>query len=286
VTNHNRLRVAVPNKGLMAGPAAEMLDEAGYRQRHEKQDLTVLDTVNDVEFFFLRPRDIPVYVGSGELDLGLTGRDYVLESSADVVERLALGFAECTFRYAAPAEHGWTVDDLDGRRIASSRPNLTATDLARRGMKAEVVPLDGAVEIAVALGVADAIADIVGSGGTLRRHGLAAVGEPICVGEAVLVERAGSASRADADQFVARVRGVVVAQQYVMLDYNCPRERLDAATAMTPGLQSPTVVPLADDRSVAVRAMVCRKNAQAVMDRLAAVGATAIVSSDIRTCRL
>ncbi|QUH06287.1 ATP phosphoribosyltransferase [Saccharopolyspora erythraea] len=276
----------MPNKGQMTDPAARMLEEAGYRQRHEKQDLTVLDPDNDIEFFFLRPKDIPLYVGSGELDLGITGRDFVLESGAPLAERLRLGFAECTFRYAAPAEHGWTVDDLDGKRIATSRPNLTSTDLARRGLKAEVVRLDGAVEISVQLGVADAIADIVSSGHTLRRHGLAIVGDPICTGEAVLVDRADADAEPAKEQFLARIRGVVVAQQYVMLEYVCRREELDAAAELTPGLESPTILALADDRWISVRAMVCRKNVPTIMDRLAAAGAKAIVSSDVRACRL
>jgi ATP phosphoribosyltransferase len=285
VTHDGRLRVAVPNKGRMADPAAEILEEAGYRQRRGKHDLTLLDTANDVEFFFLRPRDIPIYVGSGELDLGLTGRDYVQEAAAAVVERLALGFAACTFRYAAPAGCDWTVDDLDGVRIATSRPNLTAADLARRGMKAEIVPLDGAVEIAVALGVADAVADIVGSGDTLRRHGLAVIGAPICMGEAVLVQGIDAKPRPVVERFVARVRGAVGAAQYVVLGYNCPAALLETAKGMTPGVQSPTIVPLAAGL-VAVRAMVRRQDAQAMMDRLAEAGATAIVAADIRSCRL
>ncbi|GAA4618119.1 ATP phosphoribosyltransferase [Saccharopolyspora hordei] len=281
------LRVAVPNKGTLAGPASEMLAEAGYRQRHEQRDLTVLDAVNDVEFFFLRPKDIAIYVGSGELDLGLTGRDLALDSGAPVEEVLALGFGGSTFRYAAPAgPREWTLADLEGKRIATSYPKLVADDLARHGVRAEVIRLDGAVEISIQLGVADAIADVVGSGRTLRQHGLTAFGEPICKSEAVVIERRGSDQQQAKDQLIARLQGVVFAQQYVMLDYNCPRELLDEATTMTPGLGSPTMAPLADDRWVAVRAMVSRKDAPAIMDRLAAVGAKAILSSDIRACRL
>ncbi|MDA3647584.1 ATP phosphoribosyltransferase [Saccharopolyspora indica] len=281
------LRVAVPNKGTLAGPASEMLAEAGYRQRHEQRDLTVLDATNDVEFFFLRPKDIAIYVGSGELDLGLTGRDLALDSGAPVEERLALGFGGSTFRYAAPAgPHEWTPADLQDKRIATSYPKLVTDDLARHGVTAEVIRLDGAVEISIQLGVADAIADVVGSGRTLRQHGLAAFGDPICKSEAVVIERRGSAVDPVKDQLIARLQGVVFAQQYVMLDYNCPRELLDEATAMTPGLGSPTMAPLADENWVAVRAMVSRKEAPAIMDRLVAVGAKAILSSDIRACRL
>jgi ATP phosphoribosyltransferase len=280
------LRVAVPNKGALAGPAAEMLGEAGYRGRHESRDLTVLDPTNDVEFFFLRPKDIAIYVGSGELDLGITGRDLALDSGAPVTERLALGFGSSTFRYAAPAGQQWRVEDIAGKRLATSYPRLVAADLAARGINAEVIRLDGAVEISVQLGVADAIADVVGSGRTLRQHDLVAFGDPICESQAVLLQGAAADGSPAKDQLAARLQGVVFAQNYVMLDYDCPKRILDEAVTITPGLESPTVAPLADDDWVAVRAMVSRAEANLVMDRLAALGAKAVLASDIRSCRL
>lgn len=280
------LRVAVPNKGALAGPASEMLGEAGYRQRHEQRDLTVLDPVNEVEFFFLRPKDIPIYVGSGELDLGITGRDLALDSGAPVAETLQLGFGGSTFRYAAPAGRDWTVADLQGKRLATSYPRLVRDDLATQGIEADVIRLDGAVEISVQLGVADAIADVVGSGRTLRQHDLVAFGDPICVSEAVLVHRVDSPDPRAKAQLAARLQGVVFAQQYMMLDYDCPRELLDKAIAITPGLESPTVAPLADNDWVAVRAMVSRKKVNKIMDELAEAGAKAVLASDIRSCRL
>ncbi|MPZ79344.1 MAG: ATP phosphoribosyltransferase [Actinophytocola sp.] len=280
------LRVAVPNKGALAGPAAEMLAEAGYRGRHESRDLTVLDPTNDVEFFFLRPKDIAVYVGSGDLDLGITGRDLALDSGAPVTERLALGFGGSTFRYAAPAGRTWEVGELAGRRLATSYPRLVREDLAARGITAEVIRLDGAVEISVQLGLADAIADVVGSGRTLRQHNLVAFGDPICESEAVLLHGTNADGSATKDQLAARLQGVVFAQQYMMLDYDCPKALLDRAITVTPGLESPTVAPLADPEWVAVRAMVPRNEANPVMDRLAALGAKAVLASDIRSCRL
>jgi ATP phosphoribosyltransferase len=279
------LRVALPSKGTLAAPASEMLAEAGYRQRHDAKDLTVIDTVNEVEFFFLRPRDISVYVGSGELDLGITGRDLVLDSEAPVTERLALGFGGSSFRYAAPLGREWKVGDLDGLRVATAYPRLVTADLARHGVHVNLIQLDGAVEISVQLGVADAIADVVGSGRTLRQHGLTAFGDPICSSEAVLVERADAEPSAERAQLAARLQGVVFAQQYMMLDYDCPRSLLDAAIAITPGLESPTLAPLADPDWVAVRAMVPRKDANRIMDELSACGAKAILASDIRSCR-
>ncbi|MGH3758884.1 ATP phosphoribosyltransferase [Actinophytocola sp.] len=280
------LRVAVPNKGALAGPAAEMLAEAGYRGRHETRDLTVLDPVNDVEFFFLRPKDIPIYVGSGELDLGITGRDLALDSGAPVTERLSLGFGASTFRYAAPADHEWRVDDLAGKRLATSYPRLVSADLGARGIDAEVIRLDGAVEISVQLGVADAVADVVGSGRTLRQHNLVAFGDPICESQAVLLAGDAADGSPAKEQLAVRLQGVVFAQQYMMLDYDCPKTLLDRAITITPGLESPTVAPLADPDWVAVRAMVPRNEANLVMDRLSALGAKAVLASDIRACRL
>ena len=285
------LRVAVPNKGALSEPAAEILAEAGYRRRTDPKDLTVIDPLNHVEFFFLRPKDIAIYVGSGELDFGITGRDLVLDSDAPVRERLALGFGSSSFRYAGPAGRDWTPADLAGKRIASAYPNLVRKDLAARGIEATVIRLDGAVEISVQLGVADAIADVVGSGRTLSMHDLVAFGEPLCDSEAVLIERAdrgghdqGEATAAR-DQLVARVQGVVFGQQYLMLDYDCPRSVLDKATSITPGLESPTIAPLADPDWVAVRALVPRQGVNEIMDELAAIGAKAILASDIRFCR-
>lgn len=280
------LRVAVPNKGALAGSASEMLGEAGYRQRHEQRDLTVLDPTNNVEFFFLRPKDIAIYVGSGELDLGITGRDLALDSGAPVDERLALGFGSSTFRYAAPDGLQWTIEDLDGKRLATAYPRLVRDDLAMRGVSAEVIRLDGAVEISVQLGVADAIADVVGSGRTLRQHNLVPFGDPICVSEAVLLQRKGSEDSQARDQLVARLQGVVFAQQYLMLDYDCPKSLLDEAIVITPGIESPTVAPMASPDWVAVRALVPRSEANLIMDKLAALGAKAVLASDIRSCRL
>ena len=281
------LRVAVPNKGALSEPATEILTEAGYRRRSDPKDLTVVDPVNDVEFFFLRPKDIAIYVGSGDLDFGITGRDLAQESLAPVRERLALGFGTSSFRYAAPAGRDWTVADLAGKRIATAYPNLVRKDLRDRGIDATVIRLDGAVEISVQLGVADAVADVVGSGRTLGLHNLVAFGEPLCDSEAVLIERetVEEATAAARDQLAARVQGVVFGQQYLMLDYDCPRAVLERATAVTPGLESPTIAPLADPNWVAVRALVPRKGVNAIMDELASIGAKAILASDVRFCR-
>jgi ATP phosphoribosyltransferase len=280
------LRVAVPNKGSLSAPSSELLTEAGYRQRHDHRELVLVDPANDTEFFFLRPRDIATYVGSGQLDVGITGRDLLLDSRTDADEILALGFGGSTFRYAARPGTVTEVADLHGKRVATSYAGLVARDLERRGVTAEVIRLDGAVETAVRLGVADVVADVVSTGTTLRQAGLEVLGEPILESEAVLIRRAGAEVTGAVEQLLRRLQGVIIARQYVMLDYDIRVEAVDRACEITPGLESPTVSPLHDEGWVAVRSMVLRKNANPVMDELWELGARGILVSDIVACRL
>ena len=280
------LRVAVPNKGSLADPAAEMLREAGYRQRSDQRELVLLDPENETEFFFLRPRDIATYVGSGQLELGITGRDLLLDSDADAEELLALGFGGSTFRYAAREGTVTELADLAGKRVATSYGGLVRRDLATRGIEAEVVQLDGAVETAVRLGVADVIADVVSTGTTLRQAGLEVIGEVILTSEAVLVRRRGEPSNGRIEQFVRRMNGVIIARRYVMIAYDVRNDHLDAACAITPGIESPTVSPLHEEGWSAVQAMVLRKDTNRVMDELWELGARGILVTDILACRL
>lgn len=280
------LRVAVPNKGSLSEAALEILQEAGYPGRGDSKRLTVMDEANDIEFFFLRPKDIPIYVGAGHLHLGITGRDLAADSMAPVQEVLKLGFGPSTFRYAAPVDQEWTVEKLEGKRIATSYPNLVRQDLANRGITAEVIRLDGAVEISIKLGVADVIADVVSTGRTLRKQGLAPFGEPLCHSEAVVVAHADTEVTDEQSVFLRRLTGILHAKTYLMLDYNIHSSKLAEATKITPGLSGPTVSPLAHEDWVAVRAMIPKKTANPIMDQLAALGAEAILASDIRIARI
>jgi ATP phosphoribosyltransferase len=280
------LRVAVPNKGSLAEPAADMLRESGYRQRTDPRELLLHDADNDAEFFFLRPRDIATYVGSGELDVGITGRDLLLDSGAPAEEVLPLGFAQSTFRFAARPGSAASVEDFAGKRVATSYGGLLAKYFADRGVDAEVVRLDGAVETAVRLGVADVIADVVSTGTTLRQAGLEIVGEPILESEAVLVRRTGSAPSPAVDQLARRLQGVIIARQYVLMDYDIRAELVDDAVRLTPGIESPTVSPLHDRGWVAVRAMVPRVDTNRIMDELWDLGGRGILVTDIHACRL
>jgi ATP phosphoribosyltransferase len=280
------LRVAVPNKGQLAEPARSMLVEAGYLRSASSRDLLVHDPDNDVEFFFLRPRDIAIYVGEGTLDLGITGRDMLLDSAAKADEILSLGFAPSSFRLAAPAGLAATAADLDGKRIATSYAGVLEPWLAAQGIRARVVKLDGAVENAVALGVADAVADVVATGTTLRRAGLELVGEPILASEALLVRRSGAPVVPAVDTFVRRLQGVMVARSYVLVDYDILTIRLDDACALTPGIESPTISSLHDPQWSAVRAMVPVSDVHRIMDELFDLGARGIIVTDIHACRL
>ncbi len=280
------LRVAVPNKGQLADPARSMLTEAGYLRSASTRELVVHDPENDVEFFFLRPRDIAIYVGEGTLDVGITGRDMLLDSAASADEVLSLGFAPSAFRLAAPQGSASSPADLAGLTIATSYAGLLEDYLAREGIDARVVKLDGAVENAVALGVADAVADVVATGTTLRRAGLELVGEPILVSEALVIRRSGAPQVPAVETFVRRLHGVMVARSYVLVDYDIRTEQLERACAMTPGIESPTVSSLHDPLWSAVRAMVPTADVHRVMDELYELGARGILVTDIHACRL
>lgn len=280
------LRIAVPNKGSLSEPATVMLREAGYRQRRETRELVLVDKANEVEFFYIRPRDVAVYVGAGTVDVGITGRDLLLDSGVNAIEHRPLGFARSTFRFAAPEGEISQLNDLAGKRIATSYDHLVKEYLKEHHISAEVVHLDGAVESSVRLGVADAIADVVETGSTLRTAGLETFGDPLLKSEAVLIRNADLANSKDLDVLDGRLEGVIVARSWVIMDYDCPEEHLTEAVKLTPGYQSPTISPLHEDGWVAVRAMVEREDINRVMDQLHDVGARGIIVTPILTSRI
>lgn len=279
------LRVAVPNKGSLSEIASEMLHEAGYVGRRDPRALNVRDERNGVEFFYLRPRDIATYVGSGALDVGITGRDLLLDSQSPAVEIASLDFGGSTFRFAGAPGRFTELSDLNGVRVATSYAGLVGAFLERNGVEAELVSLDGAVESAIRLGVADAVADVVSTGSTLRAQGLEIFGPVILDSTAVLIS-SGSAERDGVATLQRRLQGVLVARQFVLIDYDVPVRLLEAATKVTPGIESPTVSPLQDPDWVAVRSMVRRTDTNHVMDDLYAVGARAILVSTIHAARI
>ena len=280
------LRIALPNKGALSAAASEMLREAGYRQRNDSKELTLVDADNGVEFFYLRPRDIALYVGAGTLDIGVTGRDLLRDSGAEATEVRQLGFGRSRFHFAARPGTLDKLEDLAGKRIATSYVGVVRSYLGERGIEAEVIRLDGAVETSIQLGVADVIADVVETGSTLRQAGLETVGEVILESEAVLIGRPDSISTAAFEIFKRRLDGVLVARSYVMMDYDIPEGQLEQGVALTPGLEGPTISPLHREGWVAVRSMVRRNGSQQLMDQLYDIGARGILLTDIHACRL
>lgn len=278
------LRIAVPNKGSLAETAALMLDEAGYAVRKDPKVLHLIDSRNEVEFFYLRPRDIATYVGSGALDVGITGRDLLLDSHSSATEVAELDFARSTFRFAGPTGRFSELSDLEGKRLATSYPGLVGDFLADAGVSSTLVKLDGAVESAVQLGVADAVADVVETGSSLRNAGLEIFGPVILRSSAVLVTS--PSAPAGLPTLLRRLQGVLVARQYVLMDYDLPVALLERATAIAGGIESPTVSPLRDPEWVAVRVMVRREDTNSVMDELYELGARAILVSAIHAARL
>ncbi|MHA7986528.1 ATP phosphoribosyltransferase [Rathayibacter sp. CAU 1779] len=284
------LKIAVPNKGSLSETAAQMLAEAGYTGRKDPKELIVADPANDVEFFYLRPRDIATYVGSGALDVGITGRDLLLDSGSPAREIDELGFAASTFRFAGPAGRFTDVKELEGLRVATSYDGLVGAWLREAGVNVTLVRLDGAVESAVRLGVADAVADVVETGSTLRKQGLDIFGPVILQSQAVLIGAPDGAGDGEPASGIAtlhrRLQGVMVARQYVLIDYDLPSHLIEKAVALTPGVESPTISPLRDSGWVAVRAMVPRTSTNRIMDDLYELGARAILVTPIHAARL
>lgn len=279
------LRVAVPNKGILSESAISMLKEAGYATRRDPAELHIVDEANQIEFFYLRPRDIATYVGSGSLDAGLTGLDLLLDARSNAEEVADLGFGASTFRFAAPVDSSFeNLADISGKRVATAYPNLMSDYLKGQGIEAEIVELDGAVESAIRLGVADVVADVVSTGNTLRKAGLRVFGPTILQSTARLIVSPGKAEAAA--KLLRRMEGVLVAREYVIFDYDCPKDLVERASKITPGIESPTISPLADADWVAVRALVRSEETNQTMDELYELGARAILVSAIHAARI
>ncbi|MFM6971372.1 MAG: ATP phosphoribosyltransferase [Rhodoluna sp.] len=278
------LKVALPNKGILSESAIQMLKEAGYTVRRDTKDLHVVDSAHDIEFFYLRPRDIATYVGSGSLDVGFTGLDLLLDSRSAARKVADLGFGSSTFRFAGPLGKFKSISDLSGLRVATAYPNLVTDFLQKNSVAAQIVSLDGAVEVAVQLGVADAVADVVSTGNTLRQAGLETFGPVMLESSAQLIVSPRITN--EHDQLLRRMQGVLVAREYVIFDYDCPLSLVEKASSITPGIESPTISPLREADWVAVRALVKSEDINKKMDELYELGARAILVSAIHAARI
>ncbi len=282
----SNLRIGVPSKGRLSELAAEIMQQAGLNFRRQDRSLFARVAELPVDITFLRTEDIPVLCAEGAIDMGLTGSDLLAEARVDVTRRLDLGVGKCRLAVCVPDDAGFTkVEQLDGCRVATSFPRVTEEYFKRHNANVHLVSLSGSVEVMIALGVADAIVDLVETGSTLAANRLAILDE-IGRYETVLIQNAQRRHAEQADRIVRRLEGVVIARSYSLLEYNVPRERLGDAEKITPGFRSPTVNPLEDPAWCAVRAMVRRKEVIDVMEKLEALGASAILETQITNCRL
>ncbi len=281
------LRIGVPSKGRLAELAAQLLADAGLSFRRTDRSLFARCKDMPVEITFLRTDDIPVLVAEGAIGLGITGADLVAESGAEVVHRLDLGVGSCRLALCVPDDSPISgPEGLAGCRLATSFPRITSEWLADRGVTdAHFVTLSGSVEVMITLGVADAIVDLVETGSTLAANRLRVL-EEIGRYETVLVQDPNLSHPELADRIVRRLEGIVIARGWSLLEYNVPRARLAEAERLTPGFKSPTVMGLEDPSWCAIRSMVRRGDVHAVIERLEAIGASAIIETRITNCRL
>ncbi len=284
------IKVALPNKGQLFEPTMDMLSACGYRVSKSLRSLSTLDAENGVEFYFLRPGDIPVYVANGILDAGITGRDFVAErvgngNGVKPTELLGLNYGASKLCAAVPQDNkAKKAQDLAKLRIATSFPNIVTKFLAPA--KPRLVELEGAVEISIKLGIADAIVDIVETGTTLKQAGLKIIGKPLFESQAALYAHPKREGKPELIVLKNRLEGRLLALEYMMVEYDVPKATLKKATAVTPGLESPTVTSLQKEGWYAVKAMVKRRESQKVMDELSKLGCKGILLTSIDSARI
>jgi ATP phosphoribosyltransferase len=281
------IKVALPNKGQLFEPTMDMLSACGYRVSKSLRSLSTLDEENGVEFYFLRPGDIPMYVSQGILDAGVTGMDFVAEKGVAPTKLLDLNFGGSKLCAAVPNES--TVNDLNGikgLRIATSFPNIIRSFFGDQGDSLKFVELEGAVEISIKLGIADAIVDIVETGTTLKQAGLKIIGEPLFRSNAALYAHPGREIQDEILTLKKRIEGKLLAMNYMMVEYDAPSEVLKAACVITPGLESPTITSLQKEGWFSVKAMIKRRESQKLMDELSKLGCKGILLTSIDSARI
>ncbi len=282
-------RIGVPSKGRLSELAADLLSQAGLSFRRQDRSLFARVREVPIDVTFLRTDDIPVLCAEGAIDMGLTGSDLVAESQVDVLQRLPLGVGKCRLAVCVPEDSEYqSVQDLQGCRVATTFPRTTERYLTNHQTEVHLVELSGSVEIMIALGVADAVVDLVETGSTLAANRLRIMDE-IGQYQTVLIQNRHLAQAEHsglADRVVRRLEGVVIARAYSLLEYNIPRDRLAEAERITPGFKSPTINALEDQAWCAVRVMVRQKDVIEVMEQLEALGASAILETKINNCRL
>lgn len=280
------LRIGIPSKGRLSDVAGDLLRQAGLNFRRQNRGLFARVSGLPVDLIFLRTDDIPTLCAEGAIDMGITGSDLVEESNAETEVRMKLGVGRCRLAICVPDDAEFaSASDLNKKRVATSFPGVTKRYLAAHEAKAHLVSLSGSVEAMIQLGVADAIVDLVETGSTLAANRLRIL-EEIGSYETVLIQNQQCRDPETADRVVRRLEGVVIARDYSLLEYNILREKLTEAETITPGFNSPTVNALEDKNWCSVRVMVRRGDVIDAMERLEALGASAIMETPISNCRL
>ncbi len=279
------IKIALPNKGQLCDPTLEILTDCGYRVNRSARSLSALDLENGIEFYFLRPGDIPLYISNGILDAGVTGRDFVAEKELQPSWLLDLHFGQSKMCAAVPQESPvQSLAEVAALKIATSFPNITRSYF--KGKSLQIVDLEGAVEISIKLGIAEAIVDVVETGSTLRQAGLRIVGEPLFHSVAALYAHPGRETAEEVLILKSRLEGKLVAHQHKMVEYDCPATILDAACAITPGIESPTIMPLQKQGWFSVKSMIQKREAHKIMDDLSRLGCKGILLSSVESARI
>jgi ATP phosphoribosyltransferase len=279
-TDPSRLRLAVPNKGRLLEPTVNLLRDAGFDLEDGTRSLVARMEGYPLDILSVRTEDIPEFVADGVADLGITGTNLLLESMADLPVLLELGYGRCRLEAAVPADTPLSsLDDLGGRRLATSHPNSARRAFADRGIEVEIVPISGAVEVAPRLGLADGVVDLVSTGSTLVMNGLRSVGV-LYSSQAILVggRRAPRPElRQPLDELVTMLGAVISGRRVKYLMMNVPRSALETVESLLPGLESPSVIPLAHEHMVAVHAVVAADEVHGLLGKLKAAGASGIL---------
>ena len=279
------IKMAVPNKGQLFEPTMQLLNACGYKVKKSWKTLSCIDTENNIEFFFLRPGDIPMYVGQGIIDIGITGLDFNEEKGALAKPVLDLNYGNSRLCAAVPKDSSYTtLEDIKDLRIATSFTGIVSRYFKSNDLK--LIELEGAVEISVNLGIADAVVDIVETGSTLKAAGLRIIGEELYTSQAAIVAHPDKVDIAEINTLKKRIEGHLVAQQHLMVEYDAPKTILDDACALTPGIESPTISTLKDPEWFAVKAMIKKSEAARIMDGLSALGCKGIVTAAIQSARI
>ncbi|KAH7913353.1 hypothetical protein BJ138DRAFT_1059212 [Hygrophoropsis aurantiaca] len=294
-----RLLFAIPKKGRLYEKCIEILSGADIQfRRHNRLDVCLVMN-HPIALVFLPASDIPSFVGNGNVDLGITGHDVILEANMQdkVTEIQRLGFGKCALQVQAPESGAIkTVQDLAGKRVVTSFEVLAGAyfdkidnELQLTGdNRTKIQYVGGSVEAACALGLADGIVDLVESGDTMRAAGLHAIATLLDT-EAVLIKSSVPKHAHHAPLIgliTSRIAGVVAASKYVVCTYNISRDQLPAAIQVTPGRRAPTISPLEGENWVAVNIMIEKKQAANTMDELVKIGATDIMIFNLDNCRV